>query len=104
MFVDARLRADGKSLLGLHSTTCRGDAPACAGLVGGPLSRMMMDVHVCSSVWHGSRGASGAFSLDRGRQVYLWCCDRNLGQILRDYQRQMESPPIIGFFYGVIGH
>ena len=63
-----------------------------------------MDVHVCSSVWHGSRGASGAFSLDRGRQVYLWCCDRNLGQILRDYQRQMESPPIIGFFYGVIGY
>ena len=44
------------------------------------------NVHVCG-VWHGLCGASGALFLNGGRWVYLWCYGKNLGKILRDYQR-----------------
>ena len=69
--------------------SCR-QLPRTQGPIGRPLSIW----------WCGMRGGLGALSLSRWRRVfvYLWHYGRNLGQILRDYQRWVESPPIIGFF------
>ena len=55
--------------------------PRTQGLLEAPL-----DSCACS-VWCGLCGALSALSFGGGRQVYLWCCGRNLSQILRDYQR-----------------
>ena len=71
-------RSEKSPSWGLRSTTRCGDAPACTRPVGGP-SRLVGHI--------GSRGVLGALSLGGGRQVYLWKYGRNLGQILRDYQR-----------------
>ena len=74
-------RSEKSSSLGLHSTTRYGDAPTRAGPVGGT-SRLVGALGVIrAELW--------VLSLSRWRKVfvYLWQCGRNLGQILRDYQR-----------------
>ena len=61
-------QSEKTTIMGLHSTTCSGDASArVRGPIGRPLSLgVMRDVRV-SSVWHGLRRASSALSLDGGR-------------------------------------
>ena len=56
------------AVMGLHSITCHGNAPASTrGPVGGPLSLgMVRDVRMCSA-WRGLRKALSALSLDGGR-------------------------------------
>ena len=56
---------------------------------------------VCAFAW----GFEGSLSLsvEEGRSTF-GANGKNLSQILGDYQGRVESPPIIGFFLGVIGH
>ena len=62
----------------------------------GPPSRL---IGVC-----GLRRVLGALSHDRGRQVYLWRCGRNLGQILRELPKISEVATSHWVFLSVIGH
>ena len=67
---------------GLHSTTRRGDAPACVEPIEGPFQLLCSCLH----------GVSSALSLSQWMRVfvYLWRCGKNLGQILRELRNVSE--------------